>query len=144
MKGLTFVDKKYSQTSLIRTPKGQNQVSALQRCPHYRGRNVWFLAFLRPNELSLIEKCPYYRGVRKERLDCIQKEVPFLSKIVIYKGVIIKGWTLALGSPYKLCWATPGCTAPPVSLPLFTPPPQTFFNFFCCFIAELASVRINS
>ena len=29
---------KYSQTSLIRTPKGQNQVSALQRCPYYKGR----------------------------------------------------------------------------------------------------------
>ena len=28
----------YSQTSLIRTPKGQNKVSALQRCPYYRGR----------------------------------------------------------------------------------------------------------
>ena len=31
----------------------------------------------------------------------------------------------------------------PVSLPPFTHP-QTFFNFFCCFIVELASVRINS
>ena len=29
---------KYCQTSLIRTPKGQNQVSALQRCPYYRDR----------------------------------------------------------------------------------------------------------
>ena len=28
----------YSQTSLIRTPKGQNKVSALLRCPYYRGR----------------------------------------------------------------------------------------------------------
>ena len=28
----------YSQTSLIRTPEGQNQMSALQRCPYYRGR----------------------------------------------------------------------------------------------------------
>ena len=28
----------FSQTSLIRTPKGQNQVSALKRCPCYRGR----------------------------------------------------------------------------------------------------------
>ena len=28
----------YSQTSLIRTSKGQNQLSALQRCPYYRGR----------------------------------------------------------------------------------------------------------
>ena len=29
---------KYSHTCLIRTPKGQNQVSALQRCLYYRGR----------------------------------------------------------------------------------------------------------
>ena len=28
----------YSQTSLILTAKGQKQVSALQRCPYYRGR----------------------------------------------------------------------------------------------------------
>ena len=28
----------YSQTSLIRDTKGRNQVSALQRCPYYRGR----------------------------------------------------------------------------------------------------------
>ena len=54
----------------IWTPKGQNQVSALQRCPYYRSRDVWFLAFLGPNELSIIERCLYYRGVRKERLDC--------------------------------------------------------------------------
>ena len=60
----------YSQTSLIRTPKGQN------KCPLYRVVRitevgyVWFLAFLGPNELSVIKRCPYYRGVRKERLDC--------------------------------------------------------------------------
>ena len=28
----------YSQTSLIRTRKGPNQLSGLQRCPYYRGR----------------------------------------------------------------------------------------------------------
>ena len=33
----------YSQTSLIRTPKGQNQLSALQRCPYYRGRECMIL-----------------------------------------------------------------------------------------------------
>ena len=60
----------YSQTSLIWTPKGQNQVSALQRCPYYRGRECMILAFLGPNKLSIIERCPYYRGVCKERLDC--------------------------------------------------------------------------
>ena len=29
-----------------------------------------FLACLGPNELSVIERCPHYSGVRKERLDC--------------------------------------------------------------------------
>ena len=36
--GTPFPKKSHSQTSLIRTPRGQNQVSALQRCPYYRGR----------------------------------------------------------------------------------------------------------
>ena len=27
----------YNRTSLIRTPKGQNKVSVLERCPLYRG-----------------------------------------------------------------------------------------------------------
>ena len=51
----------YSQTSLIGTPKGQNQVSTLQKCPYYRGRQcmIPYLAFLGPNELSVIERCPY-------------------------------------------------------------------------------------
>ena len=44
--------KIYSQTSLIRTPKGQSQVSALRRCPYYRGR-----------------ECMIF-GISKERLDC--------------------------------------------------------------------------
>ena len=35
-----------SQISLIRTPKKQNQVSALKRCPYYRGRECMiFFAF---------------------------------------------------------------------------------------------------
>ena len=45
----------YSQTSLIRTPKGKIQVSALQRCPYYRGRECMiFKPFLGPNELSVL------------------------------------------------------------------------------------------
>ena len=34
----TMCRSHYSQTSLIRTSKGQNKLSALQRCPYYRGR----------------------------------------------------------------------------------------------------------
>ena len=31
----------YSRTSLIRTPKGQNKVSVLERCPLYRGHEYY-------------------------------------------------------------------------------------------------------
>ena len=50
----------YSQTSLIRTPKGQNQVSALQRCPYYRGRECMIFGFsgtkrtVRDREVSVL------------------------------------------------------------------------------------------
>ena len=57
---------KYSQTSLIRTLKGQNQVSALHRCPYFWGReryNFWHYGDQ--------TNCPYNRGVGKERLDCM-------------------------------------------------------------------------
>ena len=43
-----------SQTSLIQILKGQNQVSALQRCPYYGDRECMILAFLEPNELSVL------------------------------------------------------------------------------------------
>ena len=32
-----------SESPVIRTPKGQNQVSALRRCPYYRGRECMIL-----------------------------------------------------------------------------------------------------
>ena len=32
---------KYSGTSLIRTPKGQSEVSVLERCPFYRGHEYY-------------------------------------------------------------------------------------------------------
>ena len=41
----SFLTFNYSQTSLIRTPKGQNQLSALQRCPYYRGRECMIFGF---------------------------------------------------------------------------------------------------
>ena len=35
----------YNQTSLIRTPKGQNQVSTLQRCLYFGGRECMIFGF---------------------------------------------------------------------------------------------------
>ena len=54
----------YSQTSSIRTPKGQIQVSALQRCPYYRGRKCVIFGIsgikwtVRKREVSVLQRCP--------------------------------------------------------------------------------------
>ena len=64
---LTLCFLKYwrsSQTSLIRTPKGQNQVSALQRCPYYRGRERMIFGIsgtkrsVRNRDVSISQRCP--------------------------------------------------------------------------------------
>ena len=83
--GLLQSTFQYSRTSLIWTPKGQNQVSALQRCPYYRGRECMIFGILWPNELSIIERCPYYRGICKERLDGISKQTQWLNQVLSYK-----------------------------------------------------------
>ena len=54
----------YSQNSLIQTPKGQNQVFALQRSPYYRGRECMIFGFSGTKRTVRNKRCPYYRGVR--------------------------------------------------------------------------------
>ena len=50
--------------SLIRTPKGQNQLSALQRCPYYRGRESVIFGIsgtkqtVHNREVSILQRCP--------------------------------------------------------------------------------------
>ena len=62
LKLISWNQTHYSQTSLIRTPKGQSEVSKLGRCLYYRG------FFLKDNigefwlghwKLSVILRCPY-------------------------------------------------------------------------------------
>ena len=54
----------FSQTSLIRTPKGQNEVSALKRCPYYRGREYMIFGIsgtkrsVRNREVSVLSGAP--------------------------------------------------------------------------------------
>ena len=61
---LTSLFSVYSQTSLIRTPKGQNHASALQRCPYYRGRKSMIFGIsgtkrtVRNIEVSISERFP--------------------------------------------------------------------------------------
>ena len=54
----------YSRTSLLRTPKGRNQVSSLQRCPYYRGRERMIFGIsgtkqtVRNRKVSVLQRCP--------------------------------------------------------------------------------------
>ena len=60
--GREFSVSNYSQTSLIRTSKGQNQLFALQRCPCYRGRERMIFGIsetkqtVRNREVSVLRK----------------------------------------------------------------------------------------
>ena len=38
---------------------GPEDVSLLERCPHFRG---WYVQALGPEDVSLLERCPHFRG----------------------------------------------------------------------------------
>ena len=38
---------------------GPEDVSLLERCPHFRG---WYVQELGPEDVSLLERCPHFRG----------------------------------------------------------------------------------
>ena len=41
---------------------GPEDVSLLERCPHFRGYYVQASMELGPEDVSLLEKCPHFRG----------------------------------------------------------------------------------
>ena len=41
---------------------GPEDVSLLERCPHFRGCYVLASMELGPEDVSLLERCPYFRG----------------------------------------------------------------------------------
>ena len=41
---------------------GPEDVSLLERCPHFRGCYVQALMELGPEDMSLLERCPHFRG----------------------------------------------------------------------------------
>ena len=42
---------------------GPEDVSLLERCPHFRGCYVQASMELGPEDVSLLERCPHFRGV---------------------------------------------------------------------------------
>ena len=49
----------YVQTSM---ELGPEDVSPLERCPHFRGCYVQASMELGPEDVSLLERCPHFRG----------------------------------------------------------------------------------
>ena len=37
---------------------GPNELSVVERCPYYRGKECMIFGFMGPNELSVVERCP--------------------------------------------------------------------------------------
>ena len=44
------------------TVSGSEDVSLLERCPHFRGWYVQASMELGPEDVSLLERCPHFRG----------------------------------------------------------------------------------
>ena len=44
------------------TDLGPEDVSLLERCPHFRGCYVQASVELVPEDVSLLERCPHFRG----------------------------------------------------------------------------------
>ena len=88
----------YSQNSLIQTPKGQNQVFALQRSPYYRGRECMIFGFSGTKRTVRNKRCPYYRGVRKERCPYYRgvrnKRCPYYRGVRIIEVSVRRGYTV--------------------------------------------------
>ena len=49
----------YVQASVELRPE---DVSLLEKCPHFRGCYVQALMELGPEDVSLLERCPHFRG----------------------------------------------------------------------------------
>ena len=47
---------------------GPEDVSLLERCPHFRGCYVQASMELGPEDVSLLERCPHFRGCYMYRL----------------------------------------------------------------------------
>ena len=45
---------------------GPEDVSLLERCPHFRGLYVQTSMELGPEDVSLLERCPHFRGLKTQ------------------------------------------------------------------------------
>ena len=73
---------------------GPEDMSLLERCPHFRGWYVQASMELGPEDVSLLEKCPHFRGRYLQasmKLGC-----PYYRRFLISEDVTQWNWCLKM------------------------------------------------
>ena len=66
---------------------GHEDVSLLERCPHFRGWYVQASMELGPEDVSLLERCPHFRGwYVQASMELEPEDVSLLESVLISEG----------------------------------------------------------
>ena len=71
---------------------GPEDVSLLERCPHFRGWYVQASMELGPEDVSLLERCPHFRGwYVQASMDLGPEDVSLLERCPHFRGWRLNG-----------------------------------------------------
>ena len=80
---------------------GPEDVSLLERCPHFRGWYVQASMELEPEDVSLLERCPHFRGwYVQASMELGPKDVSLLERCPHFRGWYVQSWELKM-CPYQ-------------------------------------------
>ena len=111
---------------------GPEDVSLLERCPHFRGWYVQASMELGPEDVSLLERCPHFRGwYVQASMELGPEDVSLLERCPHFRGWYVQA-SMELGrvslhyrdlsssasSSALLCVSLPTATLPSFPLPL--------------------------
>ena len=79
---------------------GPEDVSLLERCPHFRGWYVQASMELGPEDVSLLERCPHFRGQYVQAsMELGPEDVSLLERCPHFRGWYVQGpYSLTFGS----------------------------------------------
>ena len=83
---------KYDEPAKTFTSMGPEDVSLLERCPHFRGCYVQASMELGPEDVSLLDRCPHFRGCYvQDSMELGPEDVSLLEKCCHYRGCYYTG-----------------------------------------------------
>ena len=79
---------------------GPEDVSLLERCPHFRGWYVQASMELGPEDVSLLQRCPHFRGwYVQASMELGPEDVSLVERCPHFRGWYVKEWIWDL----KMC-----------------------------------------